>query len=550
MKKRQLGFLLLLLIFALVVAACSSDDASTEENPNEGQNETGQEQEPSTEPKVLLLNNGREPTSLDPPIGFDAASYNLINNFMEGLTRLGADHTPEAGIAEDWDISEDGRVYTFYIRENANWSNGDPVTAHDFEFAWKRFIDPETASPAAFLANLIEGAEGFNSGEGTVDDVMVTALDDKTLEVTLTSPQSYFLNVITNPPFFPVHKETVEGNENWHAEASTIHSNGPFKLTQWDKDSQIIIEKNEHYWDTNQVKLDQVVWKMVNDSNTSYQMYTSGELHTSDVPADLSEQLFANGEVNVEDSSGTMFFRFNVTEEPFQNVNIRRAFSMAVDRQQIIDYVIKGQQRAATAFVSYGFTDAQGDDFREKGGDLISFNLEEAKQLLEQGMAEEGYTALPEITLSYNNTDINHRIAQALQEMLRQNLGVEVNLTSQEGAVFLAAQRALELQFSRSSFIPDFGDPINFLESFITGSSMNRTGWSHAEYDSLIAEAYQEADDARRFELLHRAESILFEESPIIPLYFYNTIYLQADDVKGIVRHPVGYLELKWADME
>lgn len=550
MQKSSLRVFILLMIFALVLTACSSDETGTKEENIEGPKDATQEQAPAEEPKVLLLNNGREPTSLDPPIGFDAVSYNLINNFMEGLTRLGKDHTPEPAIAEDWSISDDGRTYTFFIRENANWSNGDPVTAQDFEYAWKRFVDPETASPAAFLANLIAGAESFNSGEGTADDVMVKAIDEKTLEVTLTSPQSYFLNLITNPPFFPVHKATVEANDNWHTNAATILSNGPYKLAEWNKDSQIKLAKNEQYWDAAAVQLDEVVWRMVNDTSTEYQMFTTGDLHTSAVPPDLSEQLFANGTAKVEDSSGTYFFRFNVEMEPFQNANIRKAFSMAIDRQQMVDYIVKGQQKIAQGFVSYGFPEPTGGDFREKGGDLVTFDPDEAKRLLELGMQEEGYTTLPEVVISYNTNDQHHRIAQALQEMYKQHLGVEVTLSSTEGTVFLAAQRNLELQFSRSSFIPDFGDPINFLESFITGSSMNRTGWSNAEFDQLIMAAYNEADDAKRFELMHQAEKILFEEAPISPLYFYNTVYLQADHVKGIVRHPIGYLELKWADLE
>lgn len=550
MKRNNMRFFVLMLILVLALAACSSGETGTKEDNSTKKEDPVVEKEPANEPKVLILNNGTEPTSLDPPIGFDAVSYNLMNNFMEGLTRLGKDHTPEPAIAEDWEISNEGKTYTFKIRDNANWSNGDPVTAHDFEFAWKRFIDPATASPAAFLANLIVGAEAFNNGEGTADDVMVKALDDKTLEVTLTSPQSYFLNVITNPPFFPVHKATVEGNDNWHTSEATILSNGPFKLAKWDKDSEIKLVKNEHYWDANTVQLDEVLWKMVNDSATEYQMFTTGELHTSAVPPDLSDKLFEDGTAKVEDSSGTYFFRFNVEMEPFQNVNIRKAFSMAVDRQQMVDYVIRGKQKIANGFVSYGFPEPTGGDFREKGGDLVTFDVEEAKRLLELGMQEEGYTTLPEVAISYNTNDTHHRIAQALQEMYKQNLGVDVTLSNSEGTVFLAAQRQLELQFSRSSFIPDFGDPINFLESFITGSSMNRTGWSNAEYDKLIADAYQEADDVKRFELMHKAEEILFEEAPIFPLYFYNTVYLQADHVKGIVRHPIGYLELKWADME
>lgn len=543
------------LVLSLLLAGCTT----TQNNAGE-QSEGASEGSPSEESnggkaeadgeKVLLLNNGSEPTSLDPPMGFDSVSYSPLNNLMEGLTRLGEDHTPEEATAEKWDVSEDGKKYTFTIRENAKWSNGEPVTAHDFEYAWKRLADPETASPAAFLTYFIEGAEAFNSGEGSADDMMVKATDDKTLEVTLTAPQAYFLSVISNPAFFPVHKETVEGNENWAAEADTFVGNGPFKLTEWAHDSELKMEKNEHYWDADTVQLDGVVWKMVDDTNTEYQMYQTGELHTSDVPPDLSEQLFAEGKPEVVDQAGTYFYRFNTTMEPFQNENIRKAFSMAVDRQAIVDNVNKIGEKAAHAFVSFGFPEPDGSDFREKGGNLVEFDPDKAKELLEKGMQEEGYDKLPKITLTYNTDDTHKKIAEAMQQMFKDNLGVDVELVNIEWGVLLEEQTALKLQFSRSSFLHDYADPINALESFITDSSMNRTGWSNEEFDKLIADAKKEADEAKRFELMHEAEKILFEEAPIIPIHFYNQVYLQQDNVKGIVRHPVGYIELKWATIE
>lgn len=499
--------------------------------------------------KILLLNNGEEPTSLDPQIAFDAYSNNILNNFMEGLVRLGKDHTPEPAIAERWDISDDGKTYTFHIRDDVFWSNGDPVTAAEFEFAWKRLADPETGSAAAFLTYLIEGAEAFNSGEGERDDMQVKALDEKTLEVTLESPQAYFLSIISNPSFFPVHQATVEANPDFAKNADTLVSNGPFVITEWKHDSEVVMKKNENYWDADNVKLDGVVWKMINDENTEYQMYQTGELHTSDVPADLSKQLFESGEVQVTDQSGTYFYRFNVEMEPFQNKNIRKAFSMAVDREAIVEHITKNKEKPAYGFVAYGFPDPAGGDFRDVGGDLQTYDPEEAKRLLEKGMKEEGYTELPPITLTYNTDDIHKKIAEALQAMFKDTLGVEVELANQEWSVFLEAQKNLELQFSRSSFLADFADPINYLEGFQTGNAMNRTGWSNKEYDQLIRDAFKEADEAKRFEMMHRAEEILLEEAPFFTLYFYNQAYLQKPEVTDIVRHPVGWIELKWANI-
>lgn len=543
MKKVMSLLMAAMLVF--VLAACTaSNNAGTDTNEGSNNNDNASGE------KVLRLNNGSEPTSLDPPIGFDSYSWNALNNLMEGLTRLNDEHLPQEATAEKWDVSEDGKTYTFYIRDNAKWSNGDDVTAGDFEFAWKRLLNPETASSAAFLGYFIEGGEAYNSGEGSADDVKVTAVDEKTLEVTLVAPQTYFLSVITNPAFFPINEKVATENPEWFTEADSFVGNGPFNLDEWEHESHFVMVKNDQYWDADTVKLDKVHWAMVNDSNTEYQMYQTGDLDTSGVPADVSEKLFDEGKVNVGEQAGTYFFRFGVEQEPFQNANIRKAFAMAVNQQDIVDYITKRDEEPAKGFVSTGFTDPSGNDFRETSGDLVTFNAEEARALLEKGMEEEGYETLPEVTLTYNTSDEHKRIAETIQQMFKDNLGVDVKLANMEWNVFLDAQRNLEFQFSRSSFLADYADPINFLENFQTGHSMNRTGWTNSKYDELIQNALNEADEAKRFEYMYEAEKVLFEEMPIIPLYFYNHVYLQNEAVKGIVRHPVGYIELKWADKE
>ncbi|PAE23148.1 MULTISPECIES: peptide ABC transporter substrate-binding protein [Bacillaceae] len=536
-------FLSLLLagVLLFVMAACTANEDAGKETDGK---DDGKKEESAE--KVLYLNNGQEPTSFDPPIGFDSVSWSALNNLMEGLTRLGKNHEPEAAIAEKWDVSEDGKTYTFHIREDAKWSNGDPVTAGDFEFAWKRLLNPDTGSSAAFLGYFIEGGEAYNNGEGSADDVKVKAVDDKKFEVTLVSPQAYFLSVITNPAFFPINEKVATENPKWFAEAESFVGNGPFNLTEWEHDSHFVMEKNDQYWDADNVKLDKINWAIIDDTNTEYQMYQTGELDVSAVPSELSEKLL--GEAKVEDQAGDYFYRFNVNMEPFQNENIRKAFSMAVDQKQIVDFVTKNGEKPAYGFVAYGFKDADGKDFRETAGDLVQTNVEEAKSLLKKGMEEEGYETLPEVTLTYSTSDSHKKIAEALQQMFKENLGVEVKLANMEWNVFAEEQKALKFQLSRSSFLADYADPINFLENFQTGHSMNRTGWSNDKYDQLIKDAKNEADEAKRFELMYEAEKILFEEMPIIPIHFYNQVYLYNDAVSGIVRHPVGYLELKWAD--
>lgn len=554
--------LTLLTIFAvLFFAACTAKEETT----NETEEETTKQEETETEAteedeeeeeevasgdegKVLRMNIGTEPTSFDPSIGFNAVSYDPLNNLMEGLTRLDHEHLAAPGVAEDWDISEDGLTYTFYLRDNAKWSNGDPVVAGDFEYAWKYMLDPETASPAAFLAYFIEGAEEYNSGEGSRDDVKVTALDDQTLEVVLAQPTGFFLDLLTNPAFFPINEKVAEENPNWHAEADTFVGNGPFALESWSHDEELVFVKNEHYWDASAVKLDKVHFAMVNDTNTQYQMFEAGELDTASIPPELSDQLIGGDNVFIGPSGGLEFFRFNVTMEPFQNKKIRQAFSYAINRADIAEYVVKNGVEPAYGFINPGYTTPTGEDFRDVNGDLVGFDPELAKQLLEEGMAEEGYDELPPIKLSYNTSDTNKAVAEALHGMFKEHLDVEIELENLEWNVFLEAQKALELQFSRSSFINDYNDPVNFLESFISDSFMNRTGFSNAEFDELIANGKSETDEAKRWEYLYEAEKLLAEEMIAAPLRYYNTVVLEAEGVEGILRHPVGYIDLKYAD--
>lgn len=538
MKKLSM-LLLIIMVFAL--AACTA-------NENAGTEKKEGEEKDSKKEKILYLNNESEPTSFDPVIGYDIKSWDPLNNLMEGLTRLGKDHKPEGAMAEDWKVSDDGKTYTFNLRKDAKWSNGDDVTAGDFVFAWKRLLNAETGSGAAFLGYFIEGGEAYNTGEGTADDVKVKAVDEKTFEVTLTSPQAYFLSVITNPAFFPVNEKVATENPQWFAEADSFVGNGPFNLTEWVHDSHFVMKKNDTYWDKKNVKLDQVNWAIIDDRNTAYQMFQKNELDVSAIPPDLSEQLMKDDKVKIDDQAGLYFYRFNVTMEPFQNKNIRKAFALAVDQAQLVDYVVKNEHKPAYGYVSNGFEDPSGKDFRETNGDLIKTDVKQAKELLEKGLKEEGYEKLPEVTLTYSTLDTHQKIAEAMQQMFKDNLGVEVKLASVEANVFATDQKALKYQFARSSFIADYADPINFVENFQTGHPNNRTGWGNKEYDQLIKDAKNEKDEAKRYELMYEAEKFLMEEAPFVPIHFYNQVSLFAEGVTDIVRHPVGYTELKWAD--
>ncbi|MBM7633290.1 peptide ABC transporter substrate-binding protein [Geomicrobium sediminis] len=558
MKKKWLMLMFtLMLSMVLVLAACSDEGSDSEESDDDATDteETDSDDSAAGESEagenVLVVNNESEPTSLDPPIGNDQYSYDVLNNIGEGLTRLGADEAvPEPAMAEDWDVSEDGLTYTFNLREGITWTNGEPVTAQDFEFSWKRLADPDTASPAAQHSYWIAGAEEFNAGEADEEDVLVTAIDDQTLEVVLENPTEFFPSITAMPQLFPVHKETVEEDDNWAGSLDTIVTNGPFKMAEWDHDVRILLERNEDYWDAENVALDGVQYEMIDDSSTAYQLYEDGTLDTVAMPADMIETLIDSEDAFVAPRAGIEFQRFNVNEEPFHNKKIRQAFNYAIDSQIIVDRIIQGDENIAEGFVAYGFLTPDGEDFRDVADSHYPYDPETAQQLLEEGMAEEGYDELPTVTFSYNTSDQHSIVSQAIQEMILENLGIDIQLENSEWAVFMEAQQGLELQYSRSSFLGGYNDPINFLTNFTTDNPMNRTDFSNEEFDALINSSYEEDDANARFDLLLEAEALLMEEAPIVPLYFYNHTFLYKPEVNNIVRHPVGFVEFKYASLD
>jgi len=494
--------------------------------------------------KILRQNSSSgEPSSLDPAKAFDEDSMDVVGSLFEGLMRLNAQHQPEPAVAEKVDVSSDGRTYTFHLRDT-RWSNGEKVTAHDFEYAWKRVLNPQTASEAAFLMYFIENAEAYNTGKATADQVGVKATDDRTLVVKLSQPTPFFKQLTCYPVYSPVYKKGLEKNPNLYNEAASYVSNGPFKMKTWKHDQKIEVVKNKHYRLADQVKLDGISWTMVTEQKTAYQMYQSGQLDMlsrKSVPADILAGLIKKGDAKVNPGSGLEFFRFNVTKPPFHNAKIRKAFALAVDRTAIVKQVVQGNEQPAGAFVSPG-TLSQTGDFRKAASPFVPLTAQpaQAKRLLQEGMKEEGWKTLPPVTLLYNSNEKNKAVAEALQAMFKQNLGVDVRLQSQETKVFLSNQKAKNYQLSRSSFLPDYNDPYNYLESFQTDHPMNRTGWSNPQYDALVKKAFSEPDDTKRLEYLHQAEKILFDEMPIFPLYYYNQVHVQKDYVKNIIRHPVG----------
>ncbi|GAB6934539.1 MAG: peptide ABC transporter substrate-binding protein [Calditerricola sp.] len=537
-KRKWLASLLsLFLVTSLALAGCGS----TETAQQGGQSSGGDAK--SSEPQILTVQIRSEPPSLSPTKATDSVSGEILNHLMEGLTRLNDKGEPIPGIAEKWEVSNDGLTYTFHLRKDAKWSDGQPVTAHDFVYAWLKLLDPNSAADYAYQLFYLKNGEAYNQGKVKAEDVGVKALDDYTLQVQLEKPTPYFLSLCAYKSLFPIPKHVDEKNPNWHAEASTYVSNGPFVLAEWAHDSKVVLKKNEHYYAKDEIKLEQINFLMINDRNTAYQMFETGQLDAledNSIPNDLLKQLIDEGKAKVMPYFGTYYYVFNTKDKIFSNAKIRKAFALAIDRQAIVETITQGGQKPALAFVPPGAQGANGD-FREEGGTYFKDNdVETAKKLLQEGLTELGLSKLPPVELKYNTDEGHQKIAEAIQQMWKQNLGVEVKLSNQEWKVYLDSIDHGRFQVGRMGWIGDYVDAMTFLDLFVTGGGNNYPKWSNKQYDELIAKAKSSNDQAERAKYMHEAEKILMDEMPIAPIYFYTRQVLEKDYVKGAVRVLLG----------
>ncbi|MGM7684193.1 peptide ABC transporter substrate-binding protein [Cytobacillus sp. Hm23] len=546
----------------MVFAACGNSETTSETEEVTESNETTEEETTEeteanesglAENQVLRINNNSEPSTLNPSLAEDAVSSTVLLQTFEGLTRIGKDGEPEMAMAEDYEMSDDGLTYTFKLRDGIAWSNGDTLTAHDFEYAWKWVLqNPE--STYAYILDYVKNAEAARKGEIDISEVGVKALDDKTLEVQLENPTAYFLELTAFYTYFPVNSKVSEANADWALDAGADYtSNGPFKLSVWEHNDKIVLEQNEHYWDAESVTLEKIEIIMINDANTELTMYQNDELDwagspTGSLPSEALPSLKDEGSLTIQPIAGVYWYKFNTEEAPFNNKKIRQAFAYSIDRKAIVENVTQGGEIAAFGNVPPTIFPEAAD-----GGYFKNADYEMAKQLLEEGLAEEGYASvedLPSIELSYNTNDTHAKVAQAIQDMWKKNLGIEVELFNQEFAVHLDALDSGNFQVARIGWIADFNDAMNFLEIYKEVGGNNNTRWEDAEYRSLLDESNREQDPAKREELLKQADELLTDAMPAIPIYYYTNKYVKKDSLKGVVVSGLGDVQYKWAYFE
>ena len=546
MKKSFVLVLAMLMVFSFALSACAPKAPA--ETPG------GETPAPATELKILRTNNMSEPGSLDPALAQGTHESWVLDHTFEGRTKRNQEGKIVPGMAKEYKLAEDDVTYTFTLRDDITWSNGDPVTAHDFEFAWKRALDPELAADYAFQLYYLKGGEEYNTGKGSVDGVGVKALDDKTLEVVLASPTAYFLELTGFYTYYPVNKKVVEANPDWAKNAETHISNGPFKLTGWEHNATITLAKNDNYYNNDAVKLDGIELAILDDENTAWQRYEGGEFDfLTPLPQAVVAQMKASGnpELVIGGEVGTYYYNINNKIKPFSNVKIRKALSLTLDRDTICDKIAQGGQIPAAGVVPFGMLDENGKEYRDGSGKLLEYNVEEGKKLFAEGLAETGFKAsdFSKFSILYNTSEAHKKIAQAAQEMWRTNLGIELQLENVDFQVKLDREKAGDYQISRAGWIGDYIDPMTFMDLWVSDGPFNDAKFDNAEFDRLIKESKNTTDQKIRMENMRKAEKILMDNMPVAPVYFYTQPYAQKPYVTGVFKPLNRYPYFIYADM-
>ncbi|WP_026676103.1 peptide ABC transporter substrate-binding protein [Fictibacillus gelatini] len=555
MKKSKWSLLLtLVLVLGVFLSACSSkgggDNASSNGDKGGGSKKVN-------EPQVLNLVDSQEIPSMDSTKATDQVSFIVFDNVFEGLYRFGKDDTPVPGVAKSHEMSKDGKVYTFHLNENAKWSNGDPVTANDFVYAWRKVVDPKTAAEYAYIMAPVKNANAImtkgNPLYGKVDKLGVEAIDEHTLKVTLEAPTPYFLGLTNFGPYLPQNEKFVKSKGDKYAlEADSLVYNGPFVLSSWKHNEGWQYKKNPNYWDKDNVKLDEINVKVVKDVATAVNLYETGQIDRTGLTADFVDQYKGKEDFHTLKGNSVYFLRLNEKNPVLKNKDIRKAIDMAWDKKGLTDVILNDGSSPAYYLVPKNFTQSpDGEDFRKINGDLGEYNVDKAKEHWEKGLKAVGKKDV-EIELLNYDTDNSKKVGEYLKNQLEKNLpGLKIKIKAQPFKQKLALETKMDYEMSYAGWGPDYKDPMTFIDMFVTGGSYNQMGYSNKEYDKLVNDAKKEADPKKRYEMMLKAEKILMDDQAIVPMFQNGSAYLQKPYVHDIVKHATGGdYSYKWAYIE
>ena len=499
--------------------------------------------------QIFLFGNSSEPPSLDPHINSSVNGSRIVSCLIEGLIAYHRDddNIPEPGVAESWGHDGEYRVWTFNLRQDAKWSNGDPVTAHDFVYSYNRILNPELGARYAQLLYAIKNAQKYNESKVPFSEVGVEAVDDRTLVIELEGPTPHFPNMLKHASWYPVHPPTIEAaggmtkqDSNWTRE--NYVGNGPFTLEEWSMNRVIIVKKSPTYWDAKTVRLNEIHFFPTENANTDNQNFDAGANHyVNTIPTDLIPTYIENKEpsLRVEPYLGTYFFRFNTAKKPLDDKRVRQALSLAINQRAIVKRVTKGGQTPAYGYTPPGIAGYEAPR-------MVSYNPRKARELFAEAGFPKG-EGFPKLTLIYNTSEAHRDIAIAIQQMWKSILGIEIGLRNQEWKVYLDTLHQGDYDIARSAWIGDYMYPDTFLFMWTTGNGNNETNWGSQVYDELIMDSYLEADAEKRLQMLFEAEKILLDEMPIAPVYFYTRNYRIDQRIRGwnpklLDNHPFKYV--------
>ena len=480
-----------------------------------------------------------EPDGIDPTVTNNSFAMYVLCNCFEGLVTYDPSGSIVPGCAESWDISEDGTVYTFHLREGLKWSDGTPLTANDFVYSIQRVLTPSTtAQYYSMMADYIKGAKEFYEGTATAEELGAKALDDNTLEITLLQPTSFFIDLVSMWCYFPVQKATIDANgDRWTASADTYVCNGPFKMEQINLGEGYVLVKNENYWDADNVTLEKLTFRFILDSATALTAYESGDVDgIRSIPsADYARLVASNAGVNVVPNYGTVYYNINCSKAPYDDPLVRKALNLAIDRKTIIENVVQIDATPAFSYLAPGYG-VNGKDITEGRG---TFGLSETADVeaAQAALAEAGYPngeGFPTLQLSYYSNDTVKKVVEAMAEMFKTNLNINVEISSNDWAIFYESVQAGDYEVAAMGWSADYLNPMSFLPLFKTGDSTNTAFYSNSKYDDLVNQVMMETDAAAAAELTLKADEVVSEDYACIPLYYKSNNYLMKDYISGV----------------
>ncbi len=538
MKKRLIVLLVAMAMIVVPLASCGGGGGG------------------SAAEKQLVVQVGPNPETLDPALNSAVDGANTILHLFEGLLIVDKDGQLAPGQAESWETSEDGLTWTFHLRDGLKWSDGSDLTANDFVYSWKRICDPLTAAPyAETVCSSIEGYE--EAIGGNTDALGVSAPDDKTFVVKLSAPCTFFGSLAAFATMMPVQQATIDANgDAWATAPDSYVSNGPFYMTEWEQGSHITVAKNPNYWNADAIKLDSIKFMLIEDANAAYSAYQNGEVDfIKDVPTEEIPSLTGSEEFHVDPIIGTYYLDLNCDLDQFKDAKVRKALSLAIDRNYVANTIMQGTYTPAGNFMGPGWADPAGGEFMDKanGGktyidnDAFDANLEEAKKLMEEAGYPNG-EGFPEIVYSTNDSGYHKAVAEYLQQAWGE-LGVSVKVDVVEWASFTPMRRDGEYIAARNGWVGDYDDPSNMLELQYTSNGNNDANYSSKEFDEQIEKARASSDVNVRSEALHKAEDIMMDDMAIIPVAYYNDFYLQNPKITGMWHSAYGYWYFMYADI-